>query len=47
MPHSLHRVIAVNGTMCESVVRDVLSGDILPLIPEHLLEDGTKIEICY
>ena len=39
--------IAVNGTMCESVVSDVLSGDILPLIPEHLLEDGTKIEICY
>ena len=39
--------IVVNGTACESVVSDVLSGDILPLIPEHLLEDGTKIEICY
>ena len=39
--------IVVNGTACESVVSDVLSGDILPLIHEHLLEDGTKIEICY
>lgn len=39
--------VVVNGTACESVVSDVLSGDILPLIHEHLLEDGTKIEICY
>lgn len=41
------RKVTVNGKDCRHTVRDVLSEKVLPLIPEHLLIDGTEIEIYF